>query len=322
VKCFVMMPYASEFDDVFHAIKRAAAKSGVADCFRLDEQRPGGRILGRLVNAIHECDVCIADLSGRNPNVMWELGYAMANNKHPIIVTRDPQELPFDVFDVHKITYDRTRIFETLERPLESSIEHSIEWLKSNPNLATETEKLRSDVKRLHRLVALGEAGSHSWGHFVPSSVSRQTADTAAPALKGAWVERVSASRVHARVISGELVAPYCWQGNNQLSGLYHEWRRRDDLVFARYAWRHQRVTGVSVLKVEHPNLLVGNWWNDGGAAGGGDETQSSAGSRRSEWERAPDEDQSTPPWAEDCFREIEEIGVERLLKRWHAATE
>jgi poly(3-hydroxybutyrate) depolymerase len=36
------------------------------------------------------------------------------------------------------------------------------------------------------------------------------------------------------------------------------------------------------------------------------------------EWIRA--ENQSTPPWAEDCFREVEELGVERTLGKWRSS--
>lgn len=319
MKCFVIMPYARDFDDVYHAIKRAGVNAGKIDCVRLDEERPAGRILGRLLDAIPKADLCIADLSSRNPNVMWELGYAMAHNKHPILITRDNDPLPFDLFDVHKIVYNRERLVETLERPLETSIKDSAEWLQASVGQNTEVEKLRGDVKRLYRLVAIGASGPSMWNAVAPESAPVGAAAGGEPesAVTGAWVERITGSRVHARFVRGELVAPYCFEGNNQLSGLYFDWRRRDDLVFARYAWRHRAVTGVSILKVEHPGFLVGNWWNSEASTTLAGEPDPIQESLRAEWVRA--EQQSTPQWAEECFREIETVGVEALLKRWHS---
>src|SRR5204862_409394 len=79
-----------------------------------DEARPAGRITERLLAALRECSFCIADLTGSNPNVMWETGYAMALGKPVIVITQDLATLPFDMKDMQALCYDRTHLNSSL----------------------------------------------------------------------------------------------------------------------------------------------------------------------------------------------------------------
>lgn len=45
----------------------------------------------------------MADLTGTNPNVMWELGYAMALKKPALIITQSQAAAPFDVKDLQSL---------------------------------------------------------------------------------------------------------------------------------------------------------------------------------------------------------------------------
>ena len=84
------MPFAQDFEDVYSTIKGSVevATSDVSGrCFRLDESQPAGRITDRLLKEINAASFCIADLTGNTPNVMWEMGYAMALGRPTIIVT-------------------------------------------------------------------------------------------------------------------------------------------------------------------------------------------------------------------------------------------
>ena len=81
-KAFVMMPFAAEFDDVYEAIRRAVATvDDGLELIRLDEVRAAGRISDDMVEELTTCSLCIADVSGSNPNVMWEVGFATALKK-------------------------------------------------------------------------------------------------------------------------------------------------------------------------------------------------------------------------------------------------
>ena len=173
MNCFLIMPYHESYDDVLHAIKRAAAKAGDIRCHRLDEHQPGGRIVPRLVEAIESADLCIADLSGERPNVMWELGYAMSRGKHAILLTQNPGELPFDLHDVQRINYDRNRLVDTLESRLAASLRDSVDAMRRLPKGESETDLLRAQLKQLESRLGGLEVQNTSLHQLVGSGASR-----------------------------------------------------------------------------------------------------------------------------------------------------
>ena len=55
-------------------------------------------ILADIIPPIYAADIVLADLTGLNPNVMYELGIAHSFNKKTIMITRDDLgSLPFDL---------------------------------------------------------------------------------------------------------------------------------------------------------------------------------------------------------------------------------
>lgn len=102
---FVLMPFASEFDDIYrYGIKEACEKAGTY-AERVDEQMFQGSILDRIYNQIAKADIIIADMTGRNPNVFYETGYAHALGKPVILLTQNTDDIPFDLKHHHHIVY-------------------------------------------------------------------------------------------------------------------------------------------------------------------------------------------------------------------------
>ena len=84
---FVLMTFDKAFTDVYQlGIKVACDKAG-AYAERLDEQLFGESMLQRIYNQIAKADVIVADMTGRNPNVFYEVGYAHALGKVVILLT-------------------------------------------------------------------------------------------------------------------------------------------------------------------------------------------------------------------------------------------
>lgn len=128
MKCFVIMPFAKDFGDVYATIQRAVVtvKEGQAQCFRLDEVKAAGRITDDLVRELNESAICIADLTGCSPNVMWEAGYAMALRKPVIFISQDIASLPFDLRLMRTIQYDRHSLAGSLEHQLAESFRETL----------------------------------------------------------------------------------------------------------------------------------------------------------------------------------------------------
>lgn len=73
--CFVIMPFADTFTEVYETLREAVESPEVSfDCIRADDLVGGGHIIRDILRGVPEAEVVIADLTGRNPNVFYELG--------------------------------------------------------------------------------------------------------------------------------------------------------------------------------------------------------------------------------------------------------
>ena len=118
-KCFIISPIGApdslireEADAVLRyiigpALGRIAADGGpVITAVRSDQIGTPGRIEEQMLEAILTYDLCIADLSGLNPNVLYELAIAQCAGRPVVLMCRAGENLPFDVKDYRTIVYD------------------------------------------------------------------------------------------------------------------------------------------------------------------------------------------------------------------------
>lgn len=95
-KVFVIMPFTDDFFESYEMIKEH-----FSDDFEFShagEEDNQQNILADIIPPIYAADIVLADLTGLNPNVMYELGVAHSFNKKTIMITRDDLgSLPFDL---------------------------------------------------------------------------------------------------------------------------------------------------------------------------------------------------------------------------------
>jgi len=103
--CFVLMPFNAEFDDVYEFGIKGACSDADVYCERVDEQIFLGSLLDRIYNQISRADLLIADMTGRNANVFYEVGYAHALGKNVILLTQNTEDIPFDLKHFPHIVY-------------------------------------------------------------------------------------------------------------------------------------------------------------------------------------------------------------------------
>lgn len=135
-KCFVIIPFADDFEEVFqHAILSAAQEKGYA-CERLKEVSGPINIINEIVSNIYEADLIVADLSRLNPNVFYELGLAHAGpiSTKTIMIAEHNEQIPFDVSVFQVLKYDRG--YEGIVN-LRKGIVRQIDFVESQPHLAT-----------------------------------------------------------------------------------------------------------------------------------------------------------------------------------------
>jgi len=111
---FVAMPFSPEFEDVFHyGIQNPVHSAGLL-CERVDAAVFEGLIIQRILSRIETAKVVVAELSGANPNVYLEVGYAWASKVPTVLLVRDVNELRFDVKGHRCLVYKTIRELETL----------------------------------------------------------------------------------------------------------------------------------------------------------------------------------------------------------------
>lgn len=115
--CFVIMPFGQigsekeqHYDIVYeHVIKRAVRQAGF-DCLRADEIPNTGPIPERVKEELRDADLVLADLSDRNPNVFYELGFRHALGKPSITISDDVSTLPFNLSNYSTIQYTTSEL--------------------------------------------------------------------------------------------------------------------------------------------------------------------------------------------------------------------
>jgi tetratricopeptide (TPR) repeat protein len=105
--CFVIIPFAVEFKNQWElAIAPAIQDAGVMPVRGDDFSLAAGVIMSDVTRLIYQSDLIVADLSGRNPNVMYELGLAHAAQKPVIMIAQNDSDVPFDLSHVRYLKYD------------------------------------------------------------------------------------------------------------------------------------------------------------------------------------------------------------------------
>ncbi len=105
--CFVLMPFGRkpdgtgrqiDFDAVYDRIIAPAVLAADMDVIRADQEQVGGTIHKPMFERLMLCDYAVADVTGANPNVYYELGIRHAlRPRSTVIVFAEGTALPFDV---------------------------------------------------------------------------------------------------------------------------------------------------------------------------------------------------------------------------------
>jgi hypothetical protein len=105
--CFVMMPFADPIGGYYKSIYESAiGKAGLRPIRADDDIFATGKIIDQVWSGITAAKVLVAELTGRNPNVFYELGLAHALNKPVVLVSSNQADVPFDLQHIRVIYYD------------------------------------------------------------------------------------------------------------------------------------------------------------------------------------------------------------------------
>ena len=99
------MPFNLLSDQVFESLIRSVLEGAGYDVERADTSLHQRAIMENVIRGLQEADLVLADLTGRNPNVFYELGIAHALKKPVVMIAQSSQDIPFDVTAYHVHIY-------------------------------------------------------------------------------------------------------------------------------------------------------------------------------------------------------------------------
>lgn len=107
-RCFVIQPFdGGPFDKRFDEVLSPAIVSAKLEPYRVDRDPSVVIPVSAIESGIRDSAACLADITTNNPNVWFELGYALACGKPLILICSSAREakFPFDVQHRHIIVY-------------------------------------------------------------------------------------------------------------------------------------------------------------------------------------------------------------------------
>jgi hypothetical protein len=122
--CFVIMPFGGWLDDYYETIYCPAIEATGLEPHRADDLFRPSTIVTDIWGYTQRAKLLIADLTGKNPNVFYELGLAHALAKPAILLAESMEEIPFDLRALRVIVYDKNhpKWGELLQRKIQTAI--------------------------------------------------------------------------------------------------------------------------------------------------------------------------------------------------------
>lgn len=151
--CFTIMPFRGWFDRYYEEIFYPAIIAAGLQPHRADDLFRPSTIVGDIWDYTKRAKVILADLTGKNPNVFYELGLAHALSKPAVIVVETIDDIPFDLKGLRIIEYDKN--CPSWDKILEVKITNSIREVLASP--AESVPKAFIDVKPSDRGPAVTE---------------------------------------------------------------------------------------------------------------------------------------------------------------------
>jgi hypothetical protein len=108
--CFVMMPFSEPIGGYYDILYKPAIEKSKLKPDRADSDIYGtGKIIDQIWKGINSARVLLAELTGRNANVLYELGLAHALHKPVVLICAkaNEEDVPFDLRHVRAVYYDK-----------------------------------------------------------------------------------------------------------------------------------------------------------------------------------------------------------------------
>jgi hypothetical protein len=105
---FMVMPFLAELQPVYEDHVKPVVEVRDLSVNRGDDFFSSHGVVNEVWGAINASRLVIADCTGRNPNVFYEIGLAHTLGRPVILITQDEADVPFDIRHLRYIAYEYT----------------------------------------------------------------------------------------------------------------------------------------------------------------------------------------------------------------------
>lgn len=153
--CFVIMPISDvdgyekgHFGRVYEYLIKPACEAAGYKVDRADDTSKTNMIIVDILQKAVKYDMAICDISSRNANVFYELGFRQAFNMKTVLIKDKKTVMPFDISSIRTLSYSESLRIDEVEKG-RAEIQKALE----------ETEKANSnDVNSLINLLSINKA--------------------------------------------------------------------------------------------------------------------------------------------------------------------
>jgi len=91
-KCFLIQPFDNgPYDRRCREILKPAIIEAGLEPYRVDEDPSATILIEAIEKGIREAEVCLADITTNNPNIWYEVGFAMASGRSVVMICAEPR---------------------------------------------------------------------------------------------------------------------------------------------------------------------------------------------------------------------------------------
>jgi nucleoside 2-deoxyribosyltransferase len=158
-KCFVIQPFDKDrYDKRYDDVLAPAIEEAGLQPYRVDRDPSVSIPIEDIEDGIRSSRVCLADITTDNPNVWFELGYAIASRKEVVLVCSvERQRFPFDVQHRSIIQYrtDSSSDFVKLRGHITERLKAVLQKRESLEQVASIEPTTKIGELRAHEIAAL-----------------------------------------------------------------------------------------------------------------------------------------------------------------------
>lgn len=295
MKCFVIMPFSFDNSDSIYenwikaTVEEMEFKNERISCHRADKSSRPGEVIAHLMENLISSEIVIADLTGKNPNVFYELGVRHALATNTILISQDLQDIPFDLrgqrIIIYKFTPDgmlklkkeiKEYVTSIVEQP--ESIDNPVRQYIYNEEIRKFFDnKTLANINLVETLISEISLLKKSFSEQLVQvakvvealAVDKIDVSNNSPSIpdlselkfyEGAWLSTDSDSYLYAKIHDDRLLIPYCYGGNEKLTSHYFDLMQRGNYLVGRFKWFNGRHYGFMYMEKIDSNNLRGGW--------------------------------------------------------------